>query len=99
MKPQESTTPAQSENCLDTLYALIYEDMQLVDNRIQESLQSDIILINQVGHHIVNSGGKRLRPALLLLIVRHFGYSGSQHINLAAIIEFIHTATLPHADF
>ena len=72
--------------------------MRLVDNLIQESLQSDVVLINQVGHHIVNSGGKRLRPALLLLIARHFEYSGSQHINLAAIIEFIHTATLLHDD-
>ncbi|RKZ48974.1 MAG: octaprenyl diphosphate synthase [Gammaproteobacteria bacterium] len=72
--------------------------MRLVDNLIQESLQSDVVLINQVGHHIVNSGGKRLRPALLLLIAQHFGYSGSQHINLAAIIEFIHTATLLHDD-
>jgi len=72
--------------------------MQLVDNLIHESLKSDVVLINQVGHHIVNSGGKRLRPALLLLIVQHFEYSGSQHINLAAILEFIHTATLLHDD-
>ena len=72
--------------------------MRLVGKLIQESLQSDVVLINQVGHHIVNSGGKRLRPALLLLSARHFGYSGSQHINLAAIVEFIHTATLLHDD-
>lgn len=72
--------------------------MRLVDNLIQRSLKSEVVLINQVGHHIVNSGGKRLRPALLLLIARHFEYSGSQHINLAAIIEFIHTATLLHDD-
>jgi octaprenyl-diphosphate synthase len=98
VKPLKTSTPEQPENYIDTLHGLIYEDMRLVDNLIQESLQSDVVLINQVGHHIVNSGGKRLRPALLLLIARHFGYSGSQHINLAAIIEFIHTATLLHDD-
>ncbi len=98
MKPLKTSTPEQPESYIDTLHGLIYEDMRLVDNLIQKSLQSDVVLINQVGHHIVNSGGKRLRPALLLLISRHFGYSGSQHINLAAIIEFIHTATLLHDD-
>ena len=98
MKPLKSTTQTPAESYIDTLHALIYKDMRLVDNLIQESLQSDVVLINQVGHNIVNSGGKRLRPALLLLIARHFEYSGSQHINLAAIIEFIHTATLLHDD-
>ena len=83
---------------MDALRSLIFEDMGRVDALIQKSLQSDVVLINQVGHHIVNSGGKRLRPALLLLVARHFGYTGSQHINLAAIIEFIHTATLLHDD-
>ena len=72
--------------------------MRLVDKLIHDSLKSDVVLINQVGNYIVNSGGKRLRPALLLLIARHFEYSGSQHINLAAILEFIHTATLLHDD-
>ena len=98
MKPLKLTTPTPTESYIDTLHALIYGDMRLVDNLIQESLQSDVVLINQVGHHIVNSGGRRLRPALLLLIAQHFAYSGSQHINLAAIIEFIHTATLLHDD-
>jgi octaprenyl-diphosphate synthase len=98
VKPLESAAPIQSESDIDTLRSLIAEDMGLVDTLIRECLQSDVILINQVGHHIINSGGKRLRPALLLLITRHFGYSGSQHINLAAIIEFIHTATLLHDD-
>ena len=98
MKSLKTPAPEQPENYIDKLHVLVYEDMRLVDNLIKESLQSDVVLINQVGHHIVNSGGKRLRPALLLLIARHFGYSGSQHINLAAIIEFIHTATLLHDD-
>jgi len=98
VKPLKTSAPEQPENYVDTLHGLIYEDMQLVDNLIHDSLQSDVVLINQVGHYIVNSGGKRLRPALLLLIARHFEYSGSQHINLAAILEFIHTATLLHDD-
>jgi octaprenyl-diphosphate synthase len=98
VKPLKSAVPIQSESEIDTLHSLISDDMGLVDTLIRECLQSDVILINQVGHHIVNSGGKRLRPALLLLITRHFSYSGSQHINLAAIIEFIHTATLLHDD-
>ena len=100
--PLESTAANQPENSpenyMDTLRSLICEDLGRVDSLIQKSLQSDVILINQVGHHIVNSGGKRLRPVLLLLVARHFAYSGSQHINLAAIIEFIHTATLLHDD-
>lgn len=98
MKQLKTSAPEQPDNYIDTLHGLIYEDMQLVDKLIHKSLQSDVVLINQVGHHIVNSGGKRLRPALLLLITQHFGYSGSQHINLAAILEFIHTATLLHDD-
>lgn len=98
MKPLKKTATNQAESYIDTLRTLIYEDTQLVDTLIQKSLQSEVILINQVGHYIVNSGGKRLRPALVLLVARHFGYTGSQHINLAAIIEFIHTATLLHDD-
>ncbi len=98
MKSLKTNTPSPAENYIDTLRQLIHLDMQLVDSLIQKSLQSDVVLINQVGHYIVNSGGKRLRPALLLLVARHFGHTGSQHINLAAIIEFIHTATLLHDD-
>ena len=77
---------------------LIADDMRRVDQLICTSLQSDVSLINQVAQHIVGGGGKRLRPALLLLVARHFGYSDSQHIHLAAIIEFIHIATLLHDD-
>jgi octaprenyl-diphosphate synthase len=65
---------------------------------IQQQLHSDVILINQLGHYIVNSGGKRLRPVVVLLSARAFGYMGSSHIDIAAIIEFIHTATLLHDD-
>ena len=72
--------------------------MSAVDAMIQSRLQSDVVLINQLGHYIINSGGKRLRPALAILCARACGYQGEQHHNLATIIEFIHTATLLHDD-
>jgi octaprenyl-diphosphate synthase len=69
-----------------------------VDGLIQQRLHSEVALINQLGQYIINSGGKRLRPALLLLSARAFGYAGTQHVVLAGIVEFIHTATLLHDD-
>ncbi len=83
---------------IQAIKTLVAEDMRQVDQLIHQNLHTDVHLIDQLSHHIVNSGGKRLRPVLLLLICRHFGYSGDQHTNLAAIIEFIHTATLLHDD-
>jgi octaprenyl-diphosphate synthase len=72
--------------------------MAAVDRIIREGLHSDVVLINQLGHYIVNSGGKRLRPTLALLSAKAQGYSGELHIITAAIVEFIHTATLLHDD-
>ena len=63
-----------------------------------ESLYSDVVLIRQVAEYIIDSGGKRLRPALVLLSAGCFGYSGRAHHELAAVVEFIHTATLLHDD-
>jgi octaprenyl-diphosphate synthase len=83
---------------IDRIRELIATDMDNVDELIEKSLYSEINLIDQLGHHIINSGGKRLRPAIVLLSARAFSYEGEQHINLAAIIEFIHTATLLHDD-
>jgi octaprenyl-diphosphate synthase len=83
---------------IQSIYSLIEEDMSAVDAMIQLRLQSDVVLINQLGHYIINSGGKRLRPALAILCARACGYQGEQHHNLATIIEFIHTATLLHDD-
>ncbi|OGT34868.1 MAG: octaprenyl diphosphate synthase [Gammaproteobacteria bacterium RBG_16_51_14] len=83
---------------LQAIRALIKDDMAQVDALIQQRLYSNVGLIDQLGHYIVNSGGKRLRPILLLLSARLFSYTGTQHINLAAIVEFIHTATLLHDD-
>ncbi len=73
-------------------------DLRAVDDLILRRLQSDVALINQIGHYIVNSGGKRLRPLGVLLSARACGYVGDRHIDLAAVIEFIHTATLLHDD-
>ncbi len=83
---------------IDDVYELIKSDMDAVNNTIKQRLYSDVVLINQISHHIINSGGKRLRPVLVLLSARALGYDGEHHIELAAIIEFIHTATLLHDD-
>ena len=72
--------------------------MARVDTFIRESLQSDVVLINQVANYIISSGGKRLRPMLLTLCAHACGYQGEDHVPLAAIVEFIHTATLLHDD-
>ena len=72
--------------------------MVAVDAMIQDRLQSDVTLVNQISHYIINGGGKRLRPGLAILSARACGYQQEQHINLATIIELIHTATLLHDD-
>jgi octaprenyl-diphosphate synthase len=73
-------------------------DMQAVDTVIRQSLHSEVFLINTISEHIINGGGKRLRPALVLLSSGIFGNIQTQHHELAAIVEFIHTATLLHDD-
>jgi len=77
---------------------LIADDLTAVDKVILTRLKSDVVLINQIGAHIVYSGGKRMRPLIVLLAARAFGYTGDKHIELAAVVEFIHTATLLHDD-
>jgi octaprenyl-diphosphate synthase len=83
---------------LDAIRELISNDLAATDQLILDRLASDVVLINQVGHYIVGSGGKRLRPVIVLLAANALGYSGKHHIDLAAIVEFIHTATLLHDD-
>jgi len=80
------------------IQALVEPDMQAVDDLIKRRLQSDVVLVNQLSHYIINSGGKRLRPMLALLMARACGYEGERHVDVAAIVEFIHTATLLHDD-
>jgi octaprenyl-diphosphate synthase len=78
--------------------ALVAADMLAVDRLITERLHSEVVLINQLSHYIINSGGKRLRPVLALLSAHAFGYEGIHHVDMAAIVELIHTATLLHDD-
>ena len=72
--------------------------MQAVDRVIRDQLHSDVVLIRQVAEYIIGGGGKRLRPALVLLSAGALGYRGNAHHTLAAVVEFIHTATLLHDD-
>jgi len=81
-----------------SMLAPVAEDMRRVDALIARRLDSDVHLVRQVGEYIVASGGKRLRPALLLLACGAAGYRGEARIALAAVVEFIHTATLLHDD-
>ena len=83
---------------LENIISLSAPDMNRVNSCIQQSLKSDVVLINQIANYIVASGGKRLRPMLLTLSAHACEYQGQDHIPLAAIIEFIHTATLLHDD-
>jgi len=83
---------------LAEIQALAAADMGAVDALIRRRLASDVVLVNQIGEHIVAAGGKRLRPMLLLLAARALGHAGADAHQLAAVIEFIHTATLLHDD-
>jgi octaprenyl-diphosphate synthase len=99
-----SSTPANLDNrppklpSLAVIQALAAEDMRCVDSLIRRRLASDVLLINQVAEHIIAAGGKRLRPMLLLLATRTLGCAGPAAHQLAAVVEFIHTATLLHDD-
>lgn len=83
---------------LATLKQHLKDELNKVDQLIKSHLCSEIKLIEQIGHHIVHSGGKRLRPMLVIICARACGYSGDAHTTMAAAIEFIHTATLLHDD-
>jgi len=83
---------------MERVTALIQGDMQAVEGRFRKNLTSDVPLIGQVGEYLLSSGGKRIRPMLLLLATRLCGYRGEHHIELAGVIEFIHSATLLHDD-
>ncbi len=83
---------------IEPVRQLLAADMKIVDDVIRQRLHSDVALIKQVAEYIIGAGGKRMRPALVLLTAGAFGYRGSQQHELAAIVEFIHTATLLHDD-
>ncbi|MGB2680315.1 MAG: octaprenyl diphosphate synthase [Candidatus Competibacter sp.] len=83
---------------IEQIRAPIADDLHAVDALIRRQLHSDVALINQLAGYIIDGGGKRLRPVTVLLAARACGYGGRQHIDAAAIVEFIHTATLLHDD-
>src|ERR1700687_4807182 len=87
-----------SATTLEPLQRLIADEMSAVDQLVRRRLHSDVVLIRQVSEYIIGGGGKRLRPALVLLAGGACGYSGTAHYQLAAVVEFIHTATLLHDD-
>lgn len=94
----EAADQLDSDLSFDQLMVPCQADMNAVDSIIQQRLSSDVALVNQLSHYIVNSGGKRLRPLLAVLSAKAFSYEGETHYLLAAIVEFIHTATLLHDD-
>ncbi len=93
--PVEKT---QSPPDIDQLRALVAEDSAAVDRLIRARLYSDVPLINQLSHYIIQGGGKRLRPLLALLSAKAGGYEGHKHVEVAVILELVHTATLLHDD-
>lgn len=99
MHPAENN-PEKSTNLpgFEEVKTLAEDDMKAVDALIRHSLQSDVLLVSQVAEYIVTGGGKRLRPLIVLLASRALGYRGEHQMHAAAIIEFIHTATLLHDD-
>ncbi|MEP7102945.1 MAG: octaprenyl diphosphate synthase [Burkholderiales bacterium] len=78
--------------------ALMAADMREVDDVIRHRLASDVVMINQIAHYIISAGGKRIRPMLVLLFANALGFAGRERFELAATVEFIHTATLLHDD-
>jgi octaprenyl-diphosphate synthase len=83
---------------MDAALALIGEDLKNVELQFKKDLQSDVPLIRKVGEYVLSSGGKRIRPALVLLAAQLSGYNGDRSVPLASVVEFIHTATLLHDD-
>jgi octaprenyl-diphosphate synthase len=83
---------------MEKIRSLVSNDFDAVNKRIQEQLYSRVNMVEDIGHYITEAGGKRLRPLLALLAANACGYQGNKHIDLAVIIEFIHTATLLHDD-
>ncbi len=76
----------------------VASDFSAVNRMVVEELHSDVAMVENIGHYIIKGGGKRLRPLVVLLAAKALGYAGQEHIKLAAIVEFIHTATLLHDD-
>ena len=93
-----AATPTPAFYDLASIQALVGDDLAAVDRTIRARLTSDVVLVNQIAEHIIGGGGKRLRPLLVLLAARALRHDSDRHIELAVIVEFIHTATLLHDD-
>ena len=91
-------TTAKQTDGIRSVIDLCADDMSSVNSLIRDSLDSSVVLIRQISEYIIGSGGKRLRPMLVILAAHACRYQGRRHVTLAAIIEFIHTATLLHDD-
>src|SRR3954470_19197490 len=89
-----ATQNATQNNIAHTIAA----DMAAVNTVIRQKLHSEVSLVNQIAEYIISAGGKRIRPVLVLLVANAYGYRGTHHHELAAVVEFIHTATLLHDD-
>ena len=89
---------ASTSSAQNLLIQPITADLNAVDAVIRQKLHSEVALVNQIAEHIISAGGKRIRPVLVLLIANAYSYRGTGHHQLAAVVEFIHTATLLHDD-
>jgi len=88
----------EKASSIESILEWLGEDLEKVDQEFRKNLRSGVPIISAIGEHLLMSGGKRFRPTLLLLSAKLCGYHGEQHISLASLIEFIHTATLLHDD-
>ncbi len=86
------------EDKIEKLRSLVAQDSEVVDELINSKLSSEVPFINQLGQYTITGGGKRIRPLITLLSAKACGYQGAQHIDIAAILELVHTATLLHDD-
>jgi octaprenyl-diphosphate synthase len=89
---------AATQHAQNTIAQSIAADMDAVNTVIRQRLHSEVSLVNQIAEYIIGAGGKRIRPVLVLLLANAYGYRGTAHHELAAVVEFIHTATLLHDD-
>jgi octaprenyl-diphosphate synthase len=89
---------AATQHAQNTIAQSIATDMDAVNAVIRQRLHSEVSLVNQIAEYIISAGGKRIRPVLVLLLANAYGYRGTAHHELAAVVEFIHTATLLHDD-
>ena len=89
---------SETKGAVTALQELVADGMEAVNQIILDKMQSPVALIPQLAGHLISSGGKRLRPMLTIACGQMIGYDGTKHLNLAACVEFIHTATLLHDD-